>query len=84
MSPAPLALSAHLSRRIAKLAQEAGRSPETMLKYVIRDGLEYCEYAVKAVNQGLNDVNAGRMQSGEQIRAYFEKRRLARRAKKAA
>ncbi|WIM05061.1 MAG: hypothetical protein OHM77_10185 [Candidatus Nitricoxidivorans perseverans] len=79
-----LALSAHLSRRIEKLAQAAGRTPASMLRFVIRDGLEYCEYAVKAVNQGLADIEAGKIQSGEQVRGHFEKRRAARRALQAA
>jgi len=84
MAAEPLALSAQLSRRIERLAQSAGRTPVGMLRFVIRDGLEYCEYAVKAVNQGLADVDAGRVQSGEQVRAHFARRRAARRDKKAA
>lgn len=84
MSSAPLSLSAHLSRRIEKLAAAAGRTPADMLRHVIRDGLEYCEYAVKAVNQGLADIEAGRVQTGEAVRAHFAKRRTVRRAKKAA
>lgn len=79
-----LSLSTHLSRRIEKLAAAAGKSPESMLRHVIRDGLEYCEYAVKAVNQGLADIEAGRVQTGEQVRAHFAKRRAACRARKAA
>mgnify|MGYP001172834510 CR=1 FL=1 len=84
MNSVPLSLSSHLSRRIEKLAAAAGRSPASMLRYVIRDGLEYCEYAVKAVNQGLADIEAGRVQTSEQLKAHFEKRRAARRGKKAA
>ncbi len=84
MSSSPLSLSTHLSRRIEKLAEVAGRTPASMLRYVIRDGLEYCEYAVKAVNQGLADIEAGRTQTGEEVRAHFAKRRTVSRAKKAA
>ena len=84
MRSTPLSLSAHMTRRIEKLAAAAGRTSVSMLRYVIRDGIEYCEYAVKAVNQGLADIDAGRAQTGEQVRAHFEKRRAARRAKKAA
>lgn len=84
MGSAPLSLSAHLSRRIEKLASAAGRTPAGMLRYVIRDGLEYCEYAVRAVNQGLADIEAGRTHTGEEVRAHFAKRRAARRAEKAA
>ncbi len=84
MANASLALPAQLSRRVEKLAQAAGRTPESMLRFVIRDGLEYCEYAVKSVNEGLADIDAGRTRSAQDARAHFEKRRTARRAKKAA
>ncbi len=84
MTGETLILSAQLSRRIQKLAEAAGRSPESMLRFVVRDGLEYCEYAVKAANQGLNDIEAGRVHSGADVRDHFTKRRTARRGKKAA
>lgn len=84
MPSVPLSLSAHLSRRIEKLAEAAGRTPAGMLRFVIRDGLEYCEYAVRTVNRGLADIDAGRTQTGEEVRAHFAKRRTARRANKAA
>lgn len=84
MPAASLALSAQLSRRIEKLAQAAGRTPEAMLRFVIRDGLDYCEYAVKSINEGLADIEAGRTYSAQDVRGRFEKRRTARRDKKAA
>lgn len=84
MSTGSLALSTQLSRRIEKLAQAAGQTPESMLRFVIRDGLDYCEYAVKSVNEGLADIGAGRTHSAQDVRGHFEKRRSARRDKKAA
>jgi len=84
MSAAPIALPPRLSRRIEKLAREAGRTPDEMLKFVIRDGLEYCEYAVKGANEGLADLDAGRSATASELRTHFEKRRSARRARKAA
>ena len=84
MSAATIALPTRLSRRIEKLAREAGRTPDEMLKFVIRDGLEYCEYAVKATNEGLADLDAGSSMTADEMRVHFEKRRIARRAPKAA
>lgn len=84
MPAASLALSAQLSRRVERLAQAAGRTPETMLRFVIRDGLDYCEYAVKSINEGLADIEAGRTHSAQDIRGRFAKRRTTRRDKKAA
>ena len=84
MSAASIALPSRLSRRIEKLAREAGRTPDEMLKFVIRDGLEYCEYAVKTANEGLADLDAGRSVTADEMRAHFENRRTARRGRKAA
>ena len=33
-------------RRVERLAREAGRTTEQMLKFVLRDGLDYCEWQV--------------------------------------
>ena len=84
MSAATIALPTRLSRRIEKLAREAGHTPDEMLKFVIRDGLEYCEYAVKTANEGLADLDAGLSVTADEMRTHIEKRRIARRARKAA
>jgi len=49
-----------ISRRIEKLAAAAGRKPDEMLKFVLRDGLEHTEYAVREANAGLAELDAGR------------------------
>ncbi|MBL8489262.1 MAG: hypothetical protein JNM82_00600 [Rhodocyclaceae bacterium] len=84
MGATPLILSAQMTRRIEKLARDAGRTPETMLRFVLRDGIEYCEYTVKAVNEGLADVEAGRVLSAPEVAAAVAKRRAARRGRQAA
>ncbi|MSP97063.1 MAG: hypothetical protein EXR29_07545 [Betaproteobacteria bacterium] len=38
-----LALSPAQQRRLERLAEEAGRTPKAMLKYVLRDGFDACE-----------------------------------------
>ena len=60
MSNIALAIPTSVSRRIEKLAMDAGRTPEQMLKFVLRDGLEHTEYAVKEANLGLEELNAGK------------------------
>jgi hypothetical protein len=35
-------------RRLVKLAGEAGRTPQSMLRFVLRDGFEQCEDDVQA------------------------------------
>lgn len=44
MSP-PVLTSAQ-QRRIEKLARDAGRTPDAMLRFVLRDGFELCELEV--------------------------------------
>lgn len=43
----PVALSAAQQRRLERLARDAGRSTGQMLKFVLRDGFEYCEWQVR-------------------------------------
>ena len=42
------ALSQAQQRRLVKLAREAGRTPQSMLRFVLRDGFEQCEDDVAA------------------------------------
>lgn len=53
----PALLPADL-RRLEKLARDAGRSPSSMMRYVLRDGFDFCEWVVR---EGLeSDADAKR------------------------
>ena len=54
-------------RRLQKLAAAAGRSEKSMLKFVLRDGFDYCEYVVRAVNEGIADADAGRVVASRDV-----------------
>lgn len=43
----PLALSPAEQHRLEKLARDAGRSPRSMKRFVLRDGFDYCEWVVR-------------------------------------
>lgn len=43
----PVSLSPAQQRRLERLAQDAGRTTGQMLKFVLRDGFEYCEWQVR-------------------------------------
>jgi len=43
----PLALSPANQRRLEKLARSAGRTPRSMMRFVLRDGFEFCEWDVR-------------------------------------
>jgi predicted transcriptional regulator len=51
-----LTLSQADTRRLEKLAHEAGRTPRDVLKHVLRDGFDATEYAVKAVRARMQSV----------------------------
>jgi predicted transcriptional regulator len=51
-----LTLSQADTRRLEKLAHEAGRTPRDILKHVLRDGFDATEYAVKAVRARMQSV----------------------------
>jgi predicted transcriptional regulator len=51
-----LTLSQADTRRLEKLAHEAGRTPKDVLKHVLRDGFDATEYAIKAVKARMQSV----------------------------
>ena len=44
----PISLSRAQQRRLERLAREAGRTPEQTLRFVLRDGFDFCEWEVRA------------------------------------
>ena len=42
-----LLLSSTQHRRLKKLARNAGRTPEQTLRFVLRDGFDFCEWEVR-------------------------------------
>lgn len=73
-----LSVPVGITRRIERLAREAGRTPAQMLKFVIRDGLEHTEYVVREANAGLAELDAGKGVPLDQIRQRAEARRQQR------
>ena len=51
-----LTLSQADTRRLERLAKEAGRSPNEVLKHVLRDGFDVTEYTIKAVKARMRGV----------------------------
>lgn len=51
-----LTLSHADTRRLEKLAKEAGRAPADVLKHVLRDGFDATEYAITAVKARMQSV----------------------------
>jgi hypothetical protein len=55
----PVSLSSAQQRRLERLARDAGRSIEQTLKFVLRDGFEYCEWQVRESRN--SDLEAKRL-----------------------
>jgi hypothetical protein len=43
----PIALTPNQQRRIEKLARDSGRTPAQALRFVLRDGFEFCEWELR-------------------------------------
>ena len=54
-----LALSPAEQQRLDRLARDAGRSPRSMMRFVLRDGFEYSEWQVRESNAA--EAEAGRI-----------------------
>ena len=74
----PIALTRSEHRRLARLARDAECDVEDMLRDVLRDGFEYTEYRIRAINEGLADLAAGRMMSLAQLKDRVAHRRSER------
>lgn len=79
----PVALTPAQQRRLLKLAQQAGRAPEHILKFVLRDGFDYCKWQVRESRAA--DAESKRKGTIPNDRVQREGRRIidASRARKA-
>jgi predicted transcriptional regulator len=48
------------------------------LRDVLRDGFDYTEFKVRAINEGLADLAAGRTLTPDRIKSGIERRRAER------
>jgi len=64
--------------RLARLARDAECNAADIFRDVLRDGFDYTEYKVKAINEGLADLAAGRTLTLDQIKSGIEHRRAER------
>ena len=82
-----LALTLAQQRRVAKLAQLAGRTPQSMLRFVLRDGLEATEEDVRETLAADDDIDRNGAVSNEKVmvraRAAIERHAAKRRPKAA-
>ncbi len=63
-----LALTTTQQRRLEKLARDAGRTPQAMLRFVLRDGFEFCKWEVKEILAAEADVKQHGTVPHEEVR----------------
>ncbi len=76
--PASISLTRTEQQRLARLAREADCGVAEVLRDVLRDGFGYTEYRIKAVNEGLADLSAGRMMNLDELKTHIALRRAER------
>ena len=76
--PASISLTRTEQQRLAHLARDADCSANKVLRDVLRDGFDYTEYKIKAINEGLADLSSGCMKSLDELKAHIVLRRAER------
>jgi predicted transcriptional regulator len=76
--PEHAALTKADQSRLARLARGAGCNAADILRDVLRDGFDYTEFKVRAINEGLADLAAGRTLTLDEIKSGIESRRAER------
>ena len=79
---APLSIPAAQLKRLWRLARLTRRSPDELLPFVMKDGLDYTEWLVEQVNAGLAELDSGREMSWADLEAEIAKRRTTRAGKR--
>ncbi len=75
---APISLTRAEQQRLVRLARDADCGVTEVLRDVLRDGFDYTEYRIKAINEGLADLSAGRMMNLDELKAHIALRRADR------
>ena len=84
----PFALTPAQRRRLEKLARDAGRSAGDTLRFVLRDGFEFCEWEVRESRAADGETKRrGAVPDGEaqrRVRQLIDSAHGRRRTRKAA
>ncbi|MBI2312956.1 MAG: hypothetical protein HYU77_10690 [Betaproteobacteria bacterium] len=73
-----LTLPKTLRSRLEKAARAIRRSPEALARQAIAERLDYLEWEERMVAEGDADLKAGRVVTGQELRAALDRQRVAR------
>ncbi|MDP2787665.1 MAG: hypothetical protein Q8O79_06275 [Pseudomonadota bacterium] len=58
--------------RLERLAAETGNTPEALLPFILEDGFEFHENAVRKIKAGIVEADAGKTSSHDEVMAYLD------------
>jgi predicted transcriptional regulator len=81
-----LTISESLARRLERVSSRSGKSPQTLVHSALKNQLDYEEWFLKAVDEGIASADRGELISMAEVVAALKKqgRERARQSKKAA
>jgi hypothetical protein len=68
-----LLLSSAQQRRLKKLARDAGRTPEQTLRFVLRDGFDFCEWEVRESLAAESDATCNGTIPNDEVQRHVSK-----------
>jgi predicted transcriptional regulator len=71
-----------LARRLTRVTAKAGVAPDALVRTALANQLDYEEWFLKAVDEGITDLDAGRTFSTREVTAALAKQRNERAARK--
>ena len=71
-----------LVKRINRVTAQVGVTPDALVKTALANQLDYEEWFLKAVDEGIADLDAGRIFSTREVIAAITKQRNERAARK--
>ncbi len=78
----PLLIDANIQARLERVARETGHNASALAQAVLRDFLDESDAYDAAIQEGIDDCEAGRVVSFEDLKADVEKQLAALMSKK--
>ena len=68
----------NLAKRLERVTRKAGVTPSVLVRTTLVNQLDYEEWFLKAVDEGIADLDAGRVFTPRQVLAALDKQRARR------
>lgn len=84
--PTTLTIPGNLARRLERVSSRSGKSPRNLIQSALKNQLDYEEWFLNAVDEGIASAERGELMSTTEVVAALrrQRRKRARWSKKAA